>query len=100
MTASTHFKYNKNKYYWYKNGYLYFPDIRWESVSVEGMFEDSTAGYCKEDGKDSSCEIKQNTTFNVPVHLFAEIEQMVQQEMMTLGKIPSDVNDDSQHILR
>ena len=100
MAASTHFKYNKNKYYWYKNGYLYFPDIRWESVAVEGMFEEATTGYCKEDGEDSSCEIKQNSTFNIPVHLFAEIEQLVEQEMMTLGKIPSDVNDDSQNILR
>lgn len=100
IANSTHFKYNKNKYYWYKNGYLYFPDISWESVSIEGMFEDSTAGYCKEDGEDTDCEIKQNSTFNIPVHLFAEIEQMVEQEMMTLGKIPSDVNDDSQHILR
>lgn len=100
MTASTHFKYNKNKYYWYKNGYLYFPDIAWDAVSIEGMFEESTSGYCKEDGSDTSCEIKQNTIFNIPTHLFAEIEQMAEQEMLTLGKIPSDTNDDSQNILR
>jgi hypothetical protein len=100
MASSTHFKYNKNKYYWYKNGYLYFPDITWESVSIEGMFEESTAGYCKEDGDDVVCQIKQNETYNIPDHLFAEIEQMAQQELLMLGKIPSDTNDDSQNILR
>ncbi len=38
MSKSTSFKYNHVKYYWYKNGYLYFPNIDWDAVSIEGMF--------------------------------------------------------------
>jgi hypothetical protein len=42
----------------------------------------------------------QDKDFSIPEYLFTEIESMVQQEMMTLGKIPSDTADNSQNILR
>lgn len=100
MANTPNFKYNKNKYWWFKNGYLYFPAIEWEAVSIEGMFSEPTDGYCKEDGKDTDCTIMQDMSFNIPEYLFAEVEQMVEQEVLMLGKIPPDTNDDSQNILR
>lgn len=33
------FKYNKKHYYWYLNGYLYFPNLEWDAVRIEGVFE-------------------------------------------------------------
>ncbi len=35
MLNTSNFKYNKTLYYWYEGGYLYFPNIDWETVSVE-----------------------------------------------------------------
>lgn len=100
MSRSTNFKYNKCNYFWYKNGYLYFPDITWDAVLVEAMWEEPLDRYCTEDGNDIECTIMQDKAFSIPDYLFAEIEQMVLQELMTLGKIPSDNTDDSQNILR
>jgi len=100
MTKSSTFKYNKNVYWWYKNGYIYIPAIQWEAVSIEGMFAEPTDGFCKEDGEDTECTVMQDTSFNIPDYIMAEIEQLVQQELITLGKIPSDNSDNSQNILR
>jgi hypothetical protein len=98
MTKSTNFKYNKTHYYWYKNGYLYFPDVIWEAVSVEGMYEEPVDDFCNENN--SECTMAQDRNFAIPDYLFAEMEQLTQQELMTLGKIPSDTGDNSQNILR
>src|SRR5690606_2499771 len=40
MSKTTVFKYNKNLYYWWLNGYMYFPNIEWDAVRIEGVFED------------------------------------------------------------
>lgn len=98
MTNSTTFKYNKTHYFWYKNGYLYFPDIIWDAVSVEAMFEEPIDNFCNEN--DTECTMAQDRNVTIPDYLFTEIEQLVQQELMTLGKIPSDTGDNSQNILR
>lgn len=98
MSKSTSFKYNQTKYYWYKNGYLYFPNIDWDAVSIEGMFEDTIEGFCNID--DKNCQKAQDRTFTAPDYLFTEIEQLTQQELMTLGKIPPDTGDDSKNIMR
>ena len=98
FNKSTNFKYNKTKYFWYKNGYLYFPNITWDAVSIEGMWEEPIGDYC---GVDSdACEQIQDTEFNIPDYLYAEIEQMTINEIMNLGKVPLDASDDSQNILR
>jgi len=98
MSKSTSFKYNRTKYYWYKNGYLYFPNIDWDAVSIEGMFEDTIEGFCNTE--DNNCTKAQDRTFTAPDYLFTEIEQLTQQELMTLGKIPPDTGDDSKNIMR
>ena len=64
------------------------------------MFAEPTDGFCKEDGEDTECTVMQDTSFNIPDYIMAEIEQLVQQELITLGKIPSDNSDNSQNILR
>lgn len=98
MAQSTNFKYNKTHYFWYKNEYLYFPDIVWDAVSVEGMFEGPVDDFCNENDKD--CSHAQDRDVAIPDYLFSEVEQLTQQELMTLGKIPSDTGDNSQNIMR
>lgn len=98
MTKTTSFKYNTTKYYWFLNGYLYMPNIPWDAVLVEGIFEeDVTKWNC--DPKDD-CDPRQVQSFNVPDFLFAEIEQNVLKDIMTTASYPSDGEHNKQNIAR
>lgn len=97
MQKSTSAKYNKTLYYWFRNGYIYTPH-KIEALMVEGLWEESLDNFCNLNDQD--CTIMQEKTFNIPDDLFAEIEQMAENEMLTSGKIPSDNIDDKQNILR
>ena len=94
---STNFKYNKNKYYWYLNGYLYFPNLEWESIRIEGLWEDSISMYtCDGD----SCKPRQDDPISIPDYLFAEIEQLVIKDLTLLLQVPLEGSDDKQSPLR
>jgi len=92
MTKTTTFKYNKNKYYWYLDGYMYFPNIEWDAVRIEGIWEDNI------DERD--CVLRQDQQSNIPDDLFAEIEQQVLNELTMSLQIPADDSDDKQNIYR
>jgi len=97
ITRSTTFKYNKRPYFWYLNGYLYCPNIDWDAIRVEAIFEGSTADYnCDTD----ACTIRQNDPLPFPEYLFSEIEQFVIKELTMAMQIPTDGPDDSQNVLR
>lgn len=99
MSKSTYFKYNKSKYYWYLDGHLYIPDVEWEAVRIEAMFdEDIESLICSNDPRE--CTIQQDREMAVPDYLFAEIEQMSLKELFPSMQIPSDGSDDSQNVLR
>jgi hypothetical protein len=95
MTKTTTFKYNKNKYFWYLNGYLYFPNIDWEAVRAEAIFE-GQADTCTTD----DCLLKQDQPLPFPEYLFSEIEQFAVKELTIAIQVPTDTSDDSQNILR
>lgn len=98
MTHSTNFKYNKCHYFWFRNGYLYFPDIKWEAVQIEAMFENPIDAFCNPN--DTDCTIMQHKDLNLPEYLIAEIEGMAAQDILSPLNIPSDTNDDSININR
>ncbi len=99
MTKTTNFKYNKKKYFWYLNGYLYLPNVEWEAIKVEGIFEGDRADFlCETDT--NQCIAKQDQQLPFPEYLFSEIEQFTIQELSMLAKLPVDGEDDSQNILR
>lgn len=95
MTKTTTWKYNRNLYFWYLNGYLYFPNIDWEAVRVEAIFEDQPDTCTSDD-----CLIKQDQQLPFPEYLFSEIEQYTVKELTIAIQIPSDGIDDSQNIIR
>jgi hypothetical protein len=98
LTHTSGYKYNKNKYYWFLDGYLYLPNVAWEAVSVTALFEENISVYsCSED---DDCALAQDRQMPVPEYLFAEIEQYTIKELLTAGQIPVDSSDDSQNILR
>lgn len=98
LTNSSGYKYNKNKYYWFINGYLYLPNVSWESISITALFEENVSVYtCLET---DDCSLAQDRQMPVPEYLFAEIEQYAIKEILTAGQIPVDTSDDSQNVLR
>jgi hypothetical protein len=98
MTHNTTFKYNKNAYYWYVDGYMYLPNVMWEAVRIEGLWSDSV-NYLKCDS-DLACKIRQEDNTHVPEYMFAEIEKMVLSDIMALAQIPQEPAENGQNILR
>lgn len=91
-------KYNTVKYYWYSDGHLYFPNIEWDAVLVEAMWEESIA-YLKCDDKEQ-CVIRQDEVMHIPEYLFADIEQMSLKDLGIFIQMPNETQDDKQSILR
>ena len=97
-SSTTKFKYNKTKYYWYLNDYLYFPNLDWDAIKLEGIFEDDiTKINC--DFTDD-CLPRQLQLFNVPDYLHGEIESNVIKDFGITLQMPSDMVPDKQNILR
>ena len=99
MTKTTSFKYNNRFYFWYLNGYLYLPNIIWDAVRVEGAFEGSISSFLCEDDP-ARCGLRQDEQMGCPEYLYAEVEQMVLQELTTTMKVPANGADDNQNVLR
>lgn len=97
MQKTSGFKYNKNKYYWILDGYIYLPDVEWESIAVDGIFEDSLDLFRCE----NKCQSVQDQVFAIPPELFAEIESQVVNDFMKSMQINNDPNPgDKQSLLR
>ena len=97
LSKSKNFRYNKASYFWYLNDYIYFPDIEWDAVRIEGIFEDSIAAFkCCED----NCTEYSDLSLNVPDYLFAELEAQVFKDLVGMAQLPIDIANDKQHILR
>ncbi len=95
MTKTTTFKYNNRQYFWYLDGYLYFPNLVWDAVKIEAIFENDVET-CDSD----KCLIKQDQSLNIPDYLFSEIEQYVVKELTMTMQVPTDGPDDGQNTLR
>ena len=95
MTKTTTFKYNKRHYFWYLDGYLYFPNLDWDAVKIEAIFENDVET-CDSD----KCLIKQEQALNIPDYLFSEVEQYVVKELTMTIQVPTDGPDDGQNTLR
>jgi hypothetical protein len=95
MTKTTTWKYNRSLYFWYLNGYMYFPNIDWEAIRMEAIFEGQVDTCTTDD-----CLIKQDQPLPFPEYLFSEIEQFTVKELTISLQAPSDNADDSQNSLR
>lgn len=95
MTKTTTFKYNKKQYFWYLNGYVYLPNVDWDAIRMEAIFE-GVIDSCSTD----ECLIRQDQPLPFPEYLFSEVEQFVIKELTMTMQVPSDGADDSQNTLR
>lgn len=97
VANSKNAKYNKTKYYWFLNDYLYFPNLEWDAVRIEGIFEDDISAYtCDED----NCIIKQDQSFNVPDYLLGELEGQVAKDLFGVYQLPPDPANDKESLTR
>ena len=97
LSNSKSYKYNKTKYYWFLNDYLYFPNLEWDAVRIEGIFEDDISRWtCEED----NCKLRQDDTFNVPDYLLAEMESQVLNDLNITYQLPPDTVSDKQNVTR
>lgn len=98
MTKTTSFKYNNRFYFWYLDGYLYFPNLQWDAVKVEAIYEGDKSDFLCD--KEEDCRIKQDQQLPFPEYLFSEIEQYVLKELTTLASVPGNGADDGTNPLR
>lgn len=97
MANQKTFRYNKKKYYWYLDGHLYFPNVEWDAVRIEGLFEGDVSSYnC--DATDD-CLYIQDTMFTIPEYLYAEIEQAVIRDLGAMMNVPQDQQQDNRNIV-
>ncbi len=101
ITKLSSFKYNKRNYYWIVDGYLYIPDVDWEAVRIQAMFEEAISkDFCRIGNDTNNCVVEQDRDLNIPEYLFSEIENFIRQELLTAVQFPSDGADDSQNTMR
>jgi hypothetical protein len=98
MSQQKTFKYNTKKYYWFLDGHLYFPNIEWDAVRIEGVFEDDISEYNCEGIL--QCVSMQNKSVSIPESLFAEIESNVVKDLSVMLGITPDMQHDNKHIAR
>jgi hypothetical protein len=97
MANSKNFKFNKTKYYWFLDDYIYFPNIDWDAVRVEGIFQDDIEKFtCADD----ACIEKSSQPFNVPDYLYGELEASVLKDLGMMAQFPPDMPNDKQNALR
>ncbi len=97
MTKSSTWKYNKTKYYWYTNGYIFIPDITWDQVMVDAVFEGDISGLgCQAD----QCVPRQDQATGIPEYIFAKAEQYVLKDLGVAYQLPEDPQSDKMNLLR
>jgi hypothetical protein len=96
MTSQKYFKYNKKKYFWYLDGHLYFPNLSYDAVRLEGIFEEDISKYnCEEE---DNCTYMQDRPISIPEFLFSEIEAMALKELTVMLQVPVDTQHDTQNV--
>ncbi len=81
------YKYNDEKYYWYSDGYLYFPELEWDAIKIEGYFQEEVMDPCEDDGK---CSNIREQSFRISDYLVSQMDQMVFQDLHLHANIPYD----------
>jgi len=93
LSKQSTFRFNTTKYCWYLNDHMYFPNVSYPAIRIEGMFEEDISQFkCDYDTK---CCPRQGQSLNVPDSMLAEIEGMILKEMIPEINIPSDKDHDN-----
>jgi len=98
LSKQKNFRFNKTKYCWYLNDHLYFPNVDYPAIRIEGMFEEDISAFkCN---YDDACKPRQQQSLNIPDYILSEIENNVLKEFGFMEKVPSDSQHDAEAISR
>lgn len=93
LAKQKNFKYNTTNYCWWLNNYIYFPDVSYPVIRIEGMFQDDISEFkCNYVDKGKP---RQEQSVNVPDQILADVENEVLKELNNEMRIPSDSAHDS-----
>lgn len=80
-------KYDKTKYVFYNNGYLYFPKSIIRMVMVKGYFEEDIRKYNKCDENDANtCITRMEEQNRIPEYLVGELMDFVLKDIMNFNR--------------
>lgn len=78
----TNSKYDKNLYFFWSDGYLYFPNVEWKKIRIEALFEEDIEKYNDCDGDQDPCKTFLDNTFRCPKELMKSCIDLVNMELM------------------
>jgi len=91
IAKSKDFKYNTTKYCWFLNDRLYFPNVSYPAVRIEGLFEEDISMFrCGED----RCLPRQQQSINVPDFILEQVEEHIILSLRGQIGTPSDKAND------
>lgn len=90
-------KYDRTRYYYYNNGYLYFPNQRIKSIMVKAYFEDEDEvaefGECNSKDYDP-CSSKLEHDARIPDKIIGELMKFVVSDLVPQRQLPNDTQID------
>lgn len=89
-------KYVKEKFAWYMDGYLYFPDMEYDAVKILGLFEGDTKRFNCTD--EAYCVNMQELEISIPDFIFSEIDNFLAADFGVTLQIPQDKQHDNINI--
>lgn len=75
----TNSKYDKTLYYFWNDGYLYFPNLHWRKIHIEAFFSQKVPDTCEE--KEKQCTRFLDQDFRIPRDLLARCVDAANQEL-------------------
>lgn len=85
-----HSRYDKSRYYYYHNGYLYFPNTNVKMVQVKGYFEDEVINECRPEDEVKKCMAHTDKRLRVPDYVLGELMDHALNDLINTKKIPVD----------
>lgn len=77
-------KFDKSLYYFYRNGYLYFPNLTWKLITISGLFKENVDKYntCDEDADTTTaCTSRLDDKWPVPEYIQSGVIDYVIREI-------------------
>lgn len=98
ISSDKNIKYNTTKYCWFLNDKIYFGNINYPAVRIEGIFEEDISEFkcCDED----RCKRRQDQDLNVPDFVLHDAIQGIMQDFGIELKVPRDIPNDNQSPLK
>lgn len=88
-------KYDRSQYYYYNEGYLWFPNLKWKKIKIQAYFEENIDKFNDCDGENIVCKSILDDEFRIPRDLLAICIQNANKELFDFyERVPEDEQPD------